>query len=121
MSVRITHDQPPGLTPDERANVQHAYCSETDPGSFAMVFDPGDSTEPTLVAHAVEMITGLLYLRGWCEQTTDVLIAAANGWSGRWWHHPRGPRAFVVQTPIEPRNTPRTDELDTIVELITLA
>ena len=121
MTYRITNVRPLAeLTPDERDNVQHAYRVDTDQVSFAMVFDPVDTTESALVAHAMEMITGLLYLRGWCNQTPEVLLAEASSWPDRWWRNSRGPRAFVVQLPIEPQDTPRTDELDTIVELITL-
>ena len=122
MTYRITNDRPlAGLTPDERDNVRHAYRLDNDQVSFAMGFDPVDTAEPALAAHAIEMMTGLLYLRGWCNQTPEVLLALANDWPDRLWLDSRGPRAFVVQLPIEPQETPRTEELDIIVELITLA
>ena len=121
MSYRITNDRPlAGLTSDERENVQHAYRLDNDQVSLAMAFDPVDTAAPALLAHAVEMMTGLLYLRGWCARAPEVLLAAANDWPDRLWLDSRGPRAFIVQLPIEPQDTPRTDELDTIVELITL-
>ena len=64
MTYPITNVRPLAeLTPDERDNVQHAYRVDTDQVSFAMVFDPVDTTESALVAHAMEMITGLLYQR----------------------------------------------------------
>ena len=122
VTYRITNDHPlAGLTPDERDNVRHAYRLDNDQISLAMGFDPGDTASPALAAHAIEMMTGLLYLRGWCSRTPEVLLALATDWPDRAWLDSRGPRAFVVEIPIEPQDTPRTDELDTIVELITLA
>ena len=121
MTYRITNDRPlAGLTPDERDNVRHAYRLDDGQVSFAMGFDPLDTLEPSLAAHAIEMVTGLLYVRGWCDRTPEVLLAPATDWPDRSWLDSRGPRAFVVQIPLEPQDTPRTDELDTIVELITL-
>ena len=121
MTYRITNDQPlAGLTPDERDNVRHAYRLDNDQVSLAMGFDPGDTASPALAAHAIEMTTGLLYIRGWCNQTPDVLLAPANDWPDPTWLDARGPRAFLVQVPIECGESPRTDDLDVIVELITL-
>ena len=122
MTYRITCDRPlAGLTPDERDNVRHAYRLKDDQVSLAMGFDPRDAVSPALAAHAIEMMTGLLYLRGWCNQTPEVHLALANDWPDQSWLASTGPRAFVVQIPVEPRDNPRTDELDTIVELVTLA
>ena len=121
MTYRITHDRPlPELGPDERRNVGSAYQIENGELSVAMGFDPGDTTEPALAAHAIEMVTGLLYLRGWCSQAPQIrLVMAAS--PDRPWFDTRGPRAFIVEVPIEPPQLPRPDELVTIVELITLA
>ena len=122
MTYRITNDRPlAGLTPEERDNVRHAYRLDNDQVSLALGFDPVDTAEPALVVRAIEMMTGLLYIRGWCTQTPEVLLAPATDWPDRLWLESTGPRAFVVQIPIEPQDTPRTDELDTIVELIALA
>ena len=122
MTYRITNDRPlAGLTPDERDNVRHAYRVDNGQVSFAMGFDPADTAEPALAAHAIEMLTGLLYVRGWCNRTPEVLLTLATDWPDRSWLDSRGPRTFVVQVPIEPQDTPRTDELGIIVELITLA
>ena len=122
MTYRITNDRPlAGLTPEERDNVRHAYRLDDDQVSLALGFDPVDTAEPALVVRAIEMMTGLLYIRGWCNHTPELLLAPAIDWPDRAWLDSTGPRAFVVQIPIEPRDSPRTDELDTIVELITLA
>ena len=121
MTYRITNDRPfPGLTPEERDNVRHAYRLDNDQVSLALGFDPGDTASPALAAHAVEMITGLLYVRGWCNRTPEVVLALASDWPDRAWLGARGPRAFVVQLPIESQDEPRTDDLDTIIELTTL-
>ena len=121
MTYRITADRHlPDLGPDERANVGHAYVLDHDEVFLAMGFDPGDTASPALAAHAIEMVTGLLYLRGWCSQTPEIRLTLANR-PDRPWFDTRGPRAFIVEVPIEPPQPPRTDELVTIVELITLA
>ena len=121
MTYRITYDRPlPELGPDERRNVGYAYLLENGELSVAMGFDPSDTAEPSLAAHAIELLTGLLYLRGWCTQTPEIrLVLAAS--PDRPWFDTRGPRAFIVEVPIEPPQPPPPDELVTIVELITLA
>ena len=120
MSHRITNDWPlPDVKPEERRNVGAAYVLDDGQTWFAMGFDPGDTGSSALVAHAVEMVTGLLYLRGWCGRQPEIRFVLANR-PDRPWFETRGPRAFVVEVPVEPPNPARTDDLVTIVELITL-
>ena len=119
MSHRITNDWPlPDVKPEERRNVGNAYVLDDGQTWFAMGFDPGDTDSSALVAHPIEMVTGLLYLRGWCGRKPEIQLTLA-GRPDRPWFDTRGPRAFIVEVPIEPRES--TDELVTIVELITLA
>ena len=69
MTHRIPFERAlPELGPHERHNVGHAYILDKGEVLLAMAFDPGDTAEPALPAHAIEMVTGLLYLRGWCGQ-----------------------------------------------------
>ena len=121
MTHRITYERAlPELAPDERRNVGHAYILDKGEVLLAMAFDPGDITEPALAAHGIEMVTGLLHLRGWCGRAPDIRLIPASR-PDRPWFDTRGPRAFVVEVPLEPPQPLRTDELTTIVEVVTLA
>ena len=121
MTHRIPYERAlPELGPDERHNVGHAYILDKGEALLAMAFDPGDTAESALAAHAIEMVTGLLYLRGWCGRAPDIRIIPASR-PDRPWFDSRGPRAFVVEVPLEPPHPPHPDELATIVELVTLA
>ena len=119
MTHRITNDwHLPDLKPEERRNVGNAYVLDDGQTWFAMGFDPGDADSPALIAHPIEMVTGLLYVRGWCGRKPEIQLTLADR-PDRPWFDTRGPRAFIVEVSIEPRKS--TDELATIVELITLA
>ena len=120
MTNRITHERAlPQLEPEERRNVGQAYILDKGEVFLAMGFDPGDTAEPALAAHGIEMVTGLLYLRGWCTQEPEIRLIPASH-PDRPWFDIRGPRAFIVEVPIEPPQPPRPNELGTLVELITL-
>ena len=120
MTHRIPFERAlPELGPDERHNVGHAYILDKGEVLLAMAFDPGDTASPALAAHAIEMVTGLLYLRGWCGRAPEIRLIPASR-PDRPWFDTRGPRAFIVEVPVEPRQTPGTDELATIVEVVTL-
>ena len=106
MANRITYERAlPELGPDERRNVGHAYILDKGEVLLAMAFDPGDTAEPALAAHAIEMVTGLLYLRGWSTQEPEIRIIPASR-PDRPWFDSRSPRAFVVEVLLEPRTPP---------------
>ena len=120
MTHRIPFERAlPGLGPHERHNVGHAYILDKGEVLLAMAFDPGDTAEPALPAHAIEMVTGLLYLRGWCGRAPEIRLIPASR-PDRPWFDTRGPRAFIVEVPLVPPQPPRPDELATIVEVVTL-
>lgn len=121
MTHRIPFERAlPELGPDERHNVGHAYILDKGEVLLAMAFDPGDTAEPALAAHGIEMVTGLLHLRGWCGPAPEIRLIPASR-PDRPWFDTRGPRAFIVEVPLEPPQPPRPDELATIVEVVTLA
>ena len=39
----------------------------------------------------------LMHLRGWRDLNEEILIGLASDWTERWWDHPLGPNAFVIE------------------------
>ena len=121
MTHRIPFERAlPELGPDERHNVGHAYILDKGEVLLAMAFDPGDTAEPALVAHAIEMVTGLLYLRGWSTQEPEIRIIPAKPPRPG---HGSTPAVEGIRRrgPARAPHPPRPDELATIVEVVTLA
>ena len=66
--------------------------------AMRMCFDPGESTSLIHTDHAIDLMWGLLYLRGWRDDASEVKLGLADGWDDRWWSRAVGPNAFIVET-----------------------
>ena len=105
--------------PQSLGAVRSAVRERNDAPALAMVFDPGEVTDIALHAHAVDIVMGLLYVRGWRGATQAVRVDNAGDWADRWWDAPLGPGAFVVETELQPDT--RRCELDDIATIMSLA
>ena len=77
--------------------VQWSVRSHGQKQQLAMCFDPGESTSLIHTDHAMDLMWGLLHLRGWKDDTPAVKLGLADGWDDRWWTRAVGPNAFVVE------------------------
>lgn len=89
--------------------------------ALAMTFDPGAAASESLVAHAADLMLGLLHMRGWREDGQRTRLGLAREWSDRWWDRPLGPYAFVVESSLVPAGAAEPADVARIAGLTTLA
>ena len=89
--------------------------------TLAVSFDPGTVADAVLNTHAVDILMGLLSVRGFRRRDDAVRIRPAAGATGRWCTGPLRPRAFVVETAVGPIGPGGAGELARIVALTALA
>ena len=83
--------------PEALDAVQWAIRRRDDALALAMAFDPGDAGGEALMIHGVDLMLGLMWLRGWRHEGQAFRLERAAERSDRW-DHPLGPRAFVVES-----------------------
>ena len=101
--------------------VQWALRRRDDGLALAVTFDPGDAFSISLTAHAVDILLGLTYLRGWRDYAQEMRIALATDWTDRWWDRPLGPGAFVVESDLARAHVADVDDITRIIKLTTVA
>ena len=101
--------------------VQYALRERDGGLALAMTFDPGETPNDTLTAHAPEIMLGLMQLRGWRHDGQEMLIGLARDWSDRWWDRPLGPHAFVVESDLVPAGAIDADDVQRIASLTMIA
>ena len=107
------------IAPQGLSAVQSAIRARDDGVALAMSFDPGTVSDIALNSHAIDILMGLLYVRGWAQAQQDMLIAMAQDWTDRWWERTLGPGAFVVETALRPADA--RCEVDDITRIASLA
>ena len=107
------------IAPQGLSAVQSAIRARDDGVALAMSFDPGTVSDIALNSHAIDILMGLLYVRGWAQAQQDMLIAMAQDWTDRWWERGLGPGAFVVETALRPADA--RCEVDGITRIASLA
>ena len=85
--------------------------------ALAMTFDPGDAPNEILTMHAADIMLGLMHLRGWRDLNEKILIGLARDWTDRWWEHPPGPNAVVVEANLAPAGASDPDNIERIASL----
>ena len=88
--------------PEGVSAVQSAIREREDGFALAMSFDPGTVSDSVLNRHAIDVVMGLLYVRGWRPEKEEMLIGMAEDWADRWWQGTLGPDAFIVESPLWP-------------------
>ena len=89
--------------------------------ALAMSFDPGETSDETLTVHAVDVMLGLMQLRGWRHEGQEAQIGLASDWADEWWDRALGPNAFVIESNLAPAGVPDPDDINRIVSLTTVA
>ena len=67
-----------------------------------MTFDPGGEAIETLTVQAIDMMLGLMQLRGWRRHGQDMTIGLARDRTDRWWDHVLATHAFVIESELAP-------------------
>ena len=88
---------------------------------LAMTFDPGYAPDATLGMHAMDIMLGLMFLRGWRHDWQEMRIGLAREWPDRWWAHPVGPHTFVVESNLAAAGTTDADDIESIASLAKVA
>ena len=65
------------VEPEGLDAVQSAIREREDSMSVAMSFDPGTVNDSVLSTHAIDIVMGLLYVRGWRAERQEVLVGKA--------------------------------------------
>ena len=91
------------IAPQGLSAVQSAVRARDDGVALAMSFDPGTVSDIALNSHAIDIVMGLLHVRGWAQAQQDMLIAMAQDWTDRWWERTLGPGAFRRRDRAAPR------------------
>ena len=108
------------VAPEGLCAVRSAFRERNDAMALAMSFDPGTLGDLALNAHAIDIMMGLLYARGWRRAEQELRIGNAADWPDRWWRDTPGPGAFVVETALWP-DARCVDDLATIMNLTAVA
>ena len=107
--------------PEELDAVQWAIRRRDDTFALAMAFDPGDTGGEALMVHGVDVMLGLMWIRGWRHEGQAFQLGRAAGWTDRWWDRPLGPRAFIVESDLAPAGATDAEDVTRIVSLATVA
>ena len=122
MGYRVKTGRPLERAAPERLRaVQSAIRERTDGFALAMSFDPGALRDGVLNRHAIDVVMGLLYVRGWRPEQHEVRIATAEDWADRWWQGTLGPDAFIVESPLSPDPRCDVNDLTRIMDLAATA
>ena len=122
MGYRVKTGRPvQRIGPEATAPVQGTVRERKRGWDIAMTFDAGEATNETLLAHAADIMMGLLYLRGWRHPEQEMRAGAAAQWHDPWWTSPLGPGAFVVETTLAPHRGSEVDDLAHIITLTSIA
>ena len=122
MRYRVRTGRPVKKVEPEGLDAVQCTIREREDGmSVAMSFDPGTVRDTLLNTHAVDIVMGLLYVRGWRAERQDVLLGKAADWADRWWKGTLGPEAFIVESPLWPDPQCEVDDLNRIMDLAALA
>ena len=101
--------------------VQCSLRERDDGPALAMTFDPGDAANDTLTVHALEIMLGLMQLRGWHHDGQEMLIGLARDWNDRWWERSLGPNASVSESDLASRGATDSDDITRIASLTMMA
>ena len=97
--------------------VQYSLRERDDGPALAMTFDPGDAANDTLTAHSLEIMLGLLQLRGWRHDGQEMLIGLARDWTDQWWERSLGPNAVVIESDLAAAGATDPDDITRIISL----
>ena len=101
MTYGVKSDRPIQHKEDSELGAVQCAQRERDEGfALAMSFDPGDTPNATLGMHAMDIMVGLMHLRGWRHDEQELRIRLAREWPDRWWAHTLGPHALVVESDV---------------------
>ena len=107
--------------PEQLDAVQSSLREKRDGFSLAMSFDPGEMSNNTLTVHALDIMLGLLELRGWRRHGQEATLGPAIGWADRWWDRALGEHAFVIESDLVPGDGTNLDDITRIRAVTTLA
>ena len=68
----------------ELGAVQCARRAHDEGFALAMTFDPGDAPDATLSMHAIDIILGVMHLRGWRHDGQKMWMGLARKWPDPW-------------------------------------
>ena len=123
MTERVQSVHPPVVSkePEELDAVQWTLRRRGDTFSLAMAFDPGDGARDALAVRGIDVMLGLLWLRGWRRAGQAFRFEPAPEWTGPEWDRPLGPRAFIVESDLVAAGATDTDDVPRAVALATVA
>lgn len=122
MGYRIRTGRPlERVAPERLRAVQGTLTSRGGAVALAMTFDPGAVRNGALLAHAVDIVAGLLYVRGFTSAEQGLRAGSAADRAERWWRGPLGPAALVVEAALSPAAGCEADDLADIMRLSALA
>lgn len=88
---------------------------------LAMSFDVGTAIDTALGTHAVDLMLGLLTMRGWRRRGQPLRVDAAEDVTERWWAGELGPAAVVLETPLAPHAGCEPDDVGHVIRLVSVA
>ena len=109
------------VEPEGLDAVQCTIRERKDGMSVAMSFDPGTVGDGVLNVHAVDIVMGLLYVRGWRAERQEMLLGKAANWADRWWKGTLGANALIVESPLWPHPQCEVEDLNRVMDLAALA
>ena len=122
MKYRVKTGRPVTKVASEGLRAVQSALRERDDGfALAMSFDPGTVRDGVLNRHAMDVVMGLLHVRGWRPERHELRIGKAEEWDDRWWRGTLGPGAFIVESPLWPDPRCKVDDLTRIMDLAATA
>ena len=79
------------------------------------------SGHSVLATRAIDLLMGLLHVRGWIDGSQEVRVAYARDWTGQWWKGPLGREAFVIESALRPTSGAQIEDLEPIMSLAIVA
>ena len=84
-------------------------------------FDAPGNASVTLMTHALDLLLGTLFARGWRQDEQAFHITSALEWPAPWWDTPTPIDAFVAESALRPDPGAEADDLSDICGLVRVA
>ena len=122
MSYRVKIGRPVEHRQPAELDAVHFNVRETGSGyALGARFDAPRNADVTLMTHALDLLLGTLFVRGWRQDQQAFHISGALDWPEPWWDSPTPVDAFVAESDLRPDPGADANDLNDVCALVHVA